>query len=142
MDLDVSGWSGEGDVTQLIVERLRTDTRIALLRVEDAPATREDTGYLFLSNEVYVRPRLDPRREPVRRLGLFPGTRRVDVPALGLGEVEAALSADPSIGAPDFSDQSLIQYLRTQRIVPPYQSKGYKLIELIRIYLVGTEPSS
>ncbi len=142
MDVDLSTWSGEGDFTQLIVERLRIDTRIALLRVEDAQATREDTGYLFLSNELYVRPRLEPRREPVRRLGLFPGSRRVEVPALGLADIEAALSADASIGAPDFSDQSLIQYLRTQRIVPPYQSRGYKLVELIRIYLVGIEPSS
>lgn len=138
----MSGWSGEGEVTQLILERLRTEPRIALLRVEDAPATREDTGYLFLSNELFVRPTLEPRREPVRWLGLFPGSRRVHVPALGLGEIEAVLSADASIGPADFSDQGLIQYLRTQRIVPPYQSRGYKLVELIRIYLVGIEPSS
>ena len=59
-----------------------------------------------------------------------------------LGDVFTELSADASIGAPDFSDQGLIQYLRTQRIVPPYQSRGYKLVELIRIYLVGIEPSS
>ena len=142
MDLDVSGWSGEGDFTQLIVERLRAETRIALLRVEDAPATREDAGYLFLSNELFVRPRLETRREPVRRLRLFPGSRRVEVPALGLADLEALLSAHPDIGAPDFSDHTLIQYLRTQRIVPPYQSRGYKLVELIRIYLVGTERSS
>ncbi len=142
MDLDVSGWSGEGEFTQLIIERLRAESRIALLRVEDAPATREDAGYLFLSNELFVRPRLEPRREPVRHFGLFPGSRRVDVPALGLADIEAVLSADSAIGAPDFSDQGLIQYLRTQRIVPPYQSRGYKLVELIRIYLVGTGPSS
>lgn len=142
MEVDVSQWSGEGDLTQLIVERLRTEPRIALLRVEDAPATREDAGYLFLSNELFVRARLESRREPVRRLGLFPGSRRVDVPALGLADIEAVLSGDASIGAPDFSDQGLIQYLRTQRIVPPYQSRGYKLVELIRIYLVEIGPSS
>ena len=142
MDVDVSGWSGEGDFTQLIIERLRTEPRIALLRVEDAPATREDAGYLFLSNELFVRARLESRRQPVRRLGLFPGSRRVDVPALGLADIEAVLASDASIGAPDFSDQGLIQYLRTQRIVPPYQSRGYKLVELIRIYLLGIEPSS
>lgn len=142
MDVDLSGWSGDGDFTQVIIDRLRGDPRIALLRVEDAPATREDAGYMFLSNELFVRPHLESRREPIRRLGLFPGTRRVDVPALGLPEIEARLAADAAIGAPDFSDRGLIQYLRTQRIVPPYQSRGYKLIELIRIYLVGTGPSS
>ncbi len=138
MEVDVSGWSGDGDFTQLIVDRLRTEPRIALLRVEDAPASREDSGYLFLSNELFVGPRLESRREPVRRLGLFPGSRRVDVPALGLAEIAAVLSADESIGAPDFSDEGLIQYLRTQRIVPAYQSRGYKLVELIRIYIVRT----
>ncbi len=142
MEVDASGWSGEGEFTQLIVERLRAERSIALLRVEDAPATREDAGYLFLSNELFVRPRLDARREPVRRFGLFPGSRRVEVPAIGLADIETVLSADEAIGAPDFSDSSLIQYLRTQRIVPPYQSRGYKLVELVRIYLVGTEPSS
>ncbi len=30
----------------------------------------------------------------------------------------------------------MIQYLRTERIVPPYQTKGYKLVELVRIYEV------
>jgi hypothetical protein len=28
----------------------------------------------------------------------------------------------------------MIQYLRTERVIPPYQTRGYKLIELIRIY--------
>ena len=28
----------------------------------------------------------------------------------------------------------MLQYLRTERIVPPYQTKGYKLVELVRIY--------
>ena len=32
----------------------------------------------------------------------------------------------------------MIQYLRTERIVPPYQTRGYKLIELVRIYEAGT----
>ena len=26
----------------------------------------------------------------------------------------------------------MIQYLRTERIIPPYQTKGYKLVELVR----------
>jgi hypothetical protein len=32
----------------------------------------------------------------------------------------------------------MLQYLRTERIVPPYQTRGYKLVELVRVYEVGT----
>ena len=28
----------------------------------------------------------------------------------------------------------MLQYLRAERIVPPYQTRGYKLVELVRIY--------
>jgi hypothetical protein len=28
----------------------------------------------------------------------------------------------------------MLQYLRTERIIPPYQTKGYKIVELVRIY--------
>ena len=31
----------------------------------------------------------------------------------------------------------MLQYLRTERIIPPYQTRGYKLVELVRIYEVG-----
>jgi hypothetical protein len=34
----------------------------------------------------------------------------------------------------------MVQYLRTERIVPPYQTRGYKLVELVRVYEVGTKP--
>lgn len=142
MELDVSGWSGEGDFTQALIDRLRADPRIARLRVEDAPASREEANYLFVSNELFVCPLQEDRLEPVRRLGLFPGNRRVQVPALRLPDVEAWLASEASIGAPDFSDDGLIQYLRTQRIVPPYQTRGYKLVELVRIYLVGADGTS
>jgi hypothetical protein len=32
----------------------------------------------------------------------------------------------------------MLQYLRTERIVAPYQTKGYKIVEMVRIYEVGT----
>jgi len=31
----------------------------------------------------------------------------------------------------------MLQYLRSERIVPPYQTRGYKLVELVRIYDAG-----
>jgi hypothetical protein len=48
------------------------------------------------------------------------------------------LTAVGEIGAPDYSDEGMMQYLRTERIIPPYQTRGYKLVELVRIYELGT----
>ena len=36
------------------------------------------------------------------------------------------------------SDEGMLQYLRTERIIPPYQTRGYMLVELVRIYETGT----
>ena len=44
------------------------------------------------------------------------------------------LEETEGIGAPDYADEGMIQYLRTERIIPPYQTRGYKLVELLRIY--------
>ena len=42
------------------------------------------------------------------------------------------------VGAPDYSDEGMLQYLRAERIIPPYQTRGYKLVEMVRIYQAGT----
>jgi hypothetical protein len=141
VELDTSRWSGDGAFTQVIIDRLRDEPRIADLRIEDAPASREDSSYTFISNELFVRPTFGWRHESGRRWGLWPRNRQIPVPALTMGEVEQWLAADETIGAPDFADGGMLQYLRTQRIIPPYQARGYKLIELVRLYLVGVEPS-
>jgi hypothetical protein len=57
-----------------------------------------------------------------------------------MSQLETALTADPLVGPPDYSDEGMLQYLRSERIVPPYQTRGYKLVELVRIYEVGTAP--
>ena len=44
------------------------------------------------------------------------------------------LEESDGIGPADYADGAMIQYLRTERIIPPYQTKGYKLVELVRIY--------
>ena len=51
-----------------------------------------------------------------------------------VGGLEQALTALEDIGPADYSDDGMLQYLRAERIVPPYQTKGYKLVELVRIY--------
>ena len=57
-----------------------------------------------------------------------------------IGALEASLSALADIGPPDYSDEGMLQYLRAERILQPYQTRPYKLIELVRIYEAGTEP--
>jgi hypothetical protein len=74
MEVDASGWSGEGELTKRLLEEIGTMSRVRFVKIEDAPASRADA------------------------------------------------------------------YLRAERIVPPYQTRGCKLIELVRLYEAGTEP--
>jgi hypothetical protein len=138
MKMDVSKWSGEGAFTQILVDRLAAMEEIAEVRVEDAPATQSGADYNFISNEVFVVFATVTRQEPVRRFGLFPGSKPVVVNAMTLADLEARLTSDAAAGPPDYSDAGMLQYLRTERIVPAYQTRGYKLVELVRIYEAGT----
>jgi hypothetical protein len=140
MEIDTSGWSGEGSFTQVLIDRLEQLEEVVFLRVEDAPATRSEADYNFISNELFVAFATRPRREAIRRFGIVPGSRLVQDKAMGIGALETALSASPDVGPADYHDEGMIQYLRTERIVPPYQTRGYKLVELVRIYEVGADP--
>ena len=142
MELDTSKWSGEGTFTGLLVERLRALDAIALVRVEDAPASRSEADYNFISNELFIAFTTTVRHERIRHLGIFPGSQAITEKGMTLPELEQALTSLPDVGAPDYSDAGMLQYLRTERIVPPYQTRGYKLVELVRIYEVGTERRS
>jgi len=142
MNLDTSGWSGEGEFTQTVIDHLKEAEHIAAIKVEDAPASRSEADYNFLSNEIFVTFATVERREPVRRLGVIPGTRRVTEKAMTLATLSARLESADGIGPPDYADDGMIQYLRTERIIPPYQTRGYKLVELVRIYESGGEPYS
>lgn len=137
-EIDRTNWSGDGDFTIRVIAALEAMKEVAFLRIEDAPASRSDAGYSFLSNEIFVRFHEVSVAAPAKLLGIVPVTRRVTRSALTLGGLEAALTAAPEIGAADYSDDGMLQYLRTERIVPPYQTRGYKLVELLRIYEVGT----
>lgn len=140
MTLDTSKWSGEGLFTQLLAERLRGLDEIALVRVEDAPASRSEADYNFISNEVFVVFATETRRENVRRFGFLPGSRAVSAKTMTMAALEAALTAMPDVGEPDYADEGMLQYLRAERVIPPYQTRGYKLVELVRVYEAGTEP--
>ena len=138
MELDVSGWSGEGAFTQVLIDQLRSLDGVAFVRVEDAPASRSEADYNFVSNEIFVGFVTTEREERTTRFGFLPARRVVLEKAIDVAALERALGANEVVGAPDYSDESMLQYLRTERIVPPYQTRGYKLVELVRVYEIGT----
>ena len=140
MEIDSQRWSGEGDFTRRLVDWLAEQPAISLLRVEDAPASRADVEYNFISNEIYVRFATRTRTEKHRAWGFIPVQREVAEPLMTFDQLEAALEADPELGAPDYADEGMIQYLHTERVIPPYQTRGYKLVELVRIYEAGAAP--
>jgi hypothetical protein len=142
MDVQTSNWSGEGTFTQLLVERLRQLPGVALVRVEDAPATRSEADYNFISNEVFVVFATTVREERVLRFGFLPATRRTMIKAMTVADLDRALAGLPEIGEPDYADEKMLQYLKTERIVPPYQTRGYKLVELVRIYEAAAAPAA
>src|SRR5262245_2701212 len=134
MDVDTVNWSGEGEFTQVLVDRLKAIDELALVRVEDAPTTRSEADYQFLSNEIFVRFATRERRERAKRFGFLPATRIVQDKLMTIGGLEERLTAMSDVGAPDYSDDAMLQYLKTERVIPPYQTRGYKLVELVRIY--------
>ena len=138
LELETTGWSGEGTFTQFLIERLREVAGVSFVRVEDAPATRSDADYNFISNELYVGFETTQRRERIKRFGVLPGVRMVTEKAMTLQGLETALVGIDGVGAPDYGDEGMLQYLRAERIIPPYQTRGYKLVEMVRIYEVGT----
>lgn len=137
MTIDQERWSGDGAFTEVLVESLKRIPEVVFLRIEDAPASRADTGYNFIANELYVGFGSETAVESRRLFGFLPVKRTVARKAMTLPLLETALSGFEEIGPPDYADEGMLQYLRTERIVPPYQTRGYKLVELVRMYEIG-----
>jgi len=112
MEVDTSKWSGEGAFTQVLIDRLGQIAGIARIRVEDAPASRSEADYNFVSNEIFVVFATIARQEATRRFGFLPGSRTVHEQAMTISGLEAALTNLEGIGAPDYSDDGMMQYLR------------------------------
>jgi hypothetical protein len=134
MQADSAGWSGEGVFTQVMLDRLRAIEQVAAVKVEDAPASRSEADYNFIANEIFVTFATREEREPIKRFGIIPGTRRVTAKVMTFDTLVKLLEESEGIGPADYADEGMIQYLRTERVIPPYQTKGYKLVELVRIY--------
>ena len=138
--IDRDQWSGEGDFTQTLLDWLVHQATVAFLKVEDSTSTRADVEYNFISNEIFLEFHTTERVEAHRLWGVIPRRRTVTDKLMTIEQLEGVLAEDGEIGAPDYSDEGMIQFLRAERIVPPYQTRGYKLVELVRIYEVGTPP--
>lgn len=136
-EIDSSRWSGEGDFTRKLVDWCAAQPAVTFVRVEDAPSSRTDVEYNFVSNEIFLRFRTRDRIETRRLLKIVPIRRVAAEKLMTIGRLESQLAGAAEIGAPDYADEAMIQYLRTERVVPPYQTRGYKLIELVRIYEAG-----
>jgi len=136
MEIDTAGWTGEGTFTPVLLEALKTIDAVAYIRVEDARSSRAEPGYVFISNEVFVRFKTRERREARRWFGI-PVHRSVTVDVMTLEELGRAFGVIESVGEPDYMDEGMLQYLRAERIVPPYQTRGTKVVEMIRIYLAA-----
>ena len=137
MRIESDGWGGEGTFTAVLIEALRAIDTIESLRVEDAPASRAEPGYAFISNEIFVGFRIETRTGTRTRLGL-PWRTRVAVKQMTLERLATRLGQADGVGEPDYGDDGMLQYLRTERIVAPYQTRGFKVVELVRIYEIGT----
>src|SRR6266545_2353741 len=101
-ELDTANWSGEGSFTQVLIDRLRELDAIALVRVEDAPASRSEADYNFISNEIFVAFTTIERAEPIKRFGFLPGTRSVSEKVMTVPDLERVLTALDDVGAPDY----------------------------------------
>ena len=137
MEIDTSKWSGEGSFTQRLIDRLAKLDGLTLVRVEDAPASRSEADYNFISNEVFVAFETARRDEPSGGWACSRGRGRSPTRSWTSPAWKPVLTAAPEIGAPDYADEGMLQYLRTERIIPPYQTRGYKLVELVRLYDAG-----
>lgn len=141
MICDQSAWSGDGDLTLRVVERLRGLDGIAEVRVEDAEASRSEADYHFISNEVFVGFARRSRLVRTTRFGFLPRSRTVFEPVMTLADLAQWLAADAGIGTPDYADTGMLQYLRAERVVPPYQTRGFKSVELVRVYEMPARPA-
>ncbi len=141
MNIDTENWSGEGEFTGQLVEALKGIEQVTAVRVEDAPASRAESAYNFISNEIFVTFAGRSRLEFTWLFGLLPFPRMITAPLMTLADLQSALAGAPEVGPADYSDEGLIQYLRADRIIPAYQTRGYKLVELVRVYEASRGPA-
>ena len=140
MQIDSDGWGGEGTFTAVLLEALKSIEAIEYLRVEDAPASRAEPGYAFLSNEIYVRFRTDSRE-------VDPPSLRRSLAGDGGGQADdVSANWPPAWAAPTAWESRTTATTRCcstcapSASSPPTRPEGIKVVEMVRIYEVGTTP--
>ncbi len=131
--IDRENWSGEGDLTIALVEQLASIEQVGFVRVEDAAASQSGAAFNFICNEIYIGFRIQRAFGRRRLLGL-PLPAVVHRKSLSLERLGVVLAAVEGIGAPDYADGTMLQYLRSERTAAAYQARGPKLVEMVRIY--------
>jgi len=102
--------------------------------VLDAPTSRAEAGFNFIGNDVFVGFRRQ-RGVGIRRyFGLVPLPVIVYRKSLTLDGLATALREVAGVGEPDYADAEMLQYLRTERVIPPYQKRGQKVVEVVRVF--------
>src|SRR5262245_36094368 len=95
--LDTAKWSGDGEFTQRVIDAVKDFGSVALLRVEDAPSTRAESGYLFISNELFVGFAVQEKR----RFGPIPWGVS-SKPSMTFAEFQDVLERADGIGQADY----------------------------------------
>jgi len=139
IEIHREAWSGDGDLTRLLVAKLASIEQVGFLRVEDAPASRAGPAFNFICNEIYVAFRIQRAVGSRRLLRVLPMPALVLRKSLTLSRLQDLLASDEGIGPPDYSDERMLQYLRSERAAAPYQARGPKLVEMVRVYEVRGE---
>ena len=132
--IDRSDWSGDGDFTIALLEVIGRFEQIAVVKVQDAPTSRAEAGFNFIGNDVFVGFRVERRMTLRRRLGILPVPAIVRVRSLTLERLATLLEHVEAIGAPGYQDGEMLQYLRAERVAAPYQERGTKIVEVVRIF--------
>jgi hypothetical protein len=135
IQVDRDGWSGDGDFTAALLQKLASIEQVGFVRVEDAPASGAGAAFNFICNEIYVAFRIQ-RTIGLRRVLGIPLPAILLRKSLTLNGLEQQLAATAGIGPPDYADATMLQYLRSERVAAAYQARGPKLVEMIRIYEV------
>ena len=109
MEVDASGWSGEGEFTKRLIDALEALGVVNRVKVEDAPASRADAGFSFISNELFVFFASTERIVCSHRLRFIPRSTVVREKVMSLAGLETALAGVDAVGGPDYSDEGMLQ---------------------------------
>ncbi len=134
MEIDREAWSGDGELTAALLEALEAMEEVAVVRVQDAPASRAEAGYAFICNDVFVGFRRRRALVVRRVLRFLPVPALVHAPSLTLGALQERLAESARVGSADYGDEQMIQYLRAERVRGAYQARSQKIVEVVRVF--------